>query len=290
MSRRMILPLERAKHYLDFQEEEEALRHCLAEMDERRLTVEEEHALSARALAGDTEAIWTLVLHNRKLVVSIATRYVGRGLSLLDLIQEGTLGLWEAAKRYDAAQFGTHFGTYATQWIRQAISRAIASKGQAIRVPDYVHVARGKLRRFESDGEGRNKEETMAALNLTERAYTHAKDAMHRVESLESSILGEEEGNTLRLADVLAAPAEGAKHALDPKQKEALHRLLQRLLTPQEYTAISKRFGLDGGEARKLREVGVEMDICRERVRQLEKSAMLKLRRIAPRLKDLLTA
>src|SRR5579872_4220826 len=247
------------------------------------LTHDEEVDLAQRAAAGDSMARRTLIESNLRLVIAIARRYTSTGVPLIDLIQEGNLGLMRAAEKFDYRR-GCHFGTYATWWIRQAVSRAAGEQSRLIHLPEHVATRLRKVRRVAAQLSQENgleplPEQIAEACNIDVNEVVDLLGVIEQPVSLDAPV---DDEARYSLADTLEdsttpAPAETAsQHLLG----EELHRALA-LLTPRERSVVTLRYGIGDGHSRTLLEVGKELGISRERVRQLEVVALMKLRGIS---------
>jgi RNA polymerase primary sigma factor len=273
----------KAAAFLDDDVADDSVRLYLREIGKiPLLSAEEELALAQRVVAGDKKAKDEMAEANMRLVVSIAKRYVGRGLDLLDLIQEGNTGLLRAVEKFDPDK-GFKFSTYATWWIRQAITRAIADQARTIRIPVHMVETINKLlrtqRRLTQDlNREPTNEEIAKEMEIEVDKVEHIMKIKQDISSLDASIRDDEEDSVL--ADFIededtASPEESATGQL---LKEQVKDMLDAL-TEREQKILKLRFGLEDGKSHTLEEVGQEFSVTRERIRQIEAKALAKLRK-----------
>lgn len=264
------------------EQSDDSIRLYLQEIGRKRLlTHAEELELARRISMGDELAKKQLVSANLRLVVSIARKHLGRGLSFLDLIQEGNMGLMRAAEKYDYRK-GYKFSTYATWWIRQAITRAIADQGRTIRVPVHMVETISRVKktiRLMSQKLGRQptEQEVACELQITVEKLREITKADREPISLETPI-GKDDDS--RLGDIIKDQYTASPPAtvMNRMLSEDVQNLLETHLTERELYVVRRRFGLDGETQRTLEGIGHDMGVTRERVRQIEAKALQKLR------------
>ena len=272
---------------------EDSVRMYLKEIGQIALLKKpEEVALAKRVAAGDIMASKQLAEANLRLVVSIAKKYIGRGLSLLDLIQEGNIGLMKAVDKFDYKR-GFKFSTYATWWIKQAITRAIADQARTIRIPVHMvetmnRLARTQRQMVQELGRPPSPEEIANEMGIEVEKVNHILKISQETVSLEKSVGDEDDsllGDFIKDEDSLTPDEQSAQELLKTDIGTVLH-----LLTPREQKILKMRFGLDGEWAHTLEEVGHEFGVTRERIRQIEAKALAKLKKSkdSKKLKDYL--
>jgi len=262
------------------------LRRYLREIsDTPLLTLDEESMLAARIRKGDPEARERMIRSNLRLVVKIAKDFDGMGLPLLDMINEGNIGLMRAVERFDPRK-GAKLSTYAAWWIKQAIKRALANQGKTIRLPVHLVDRVAKIRRtanrlHEELGREATEAEIAEALGMTRERVTELLTASYRPASLDAPV-GDDADTQLQ--DIV--PDENVQTAYEDYEAQTRLELLRELvgeLDERELTIIRYRYGLDGGPERTLEEVGDRFGVTRERIRQIQGAALAKLRRMMER-------
>ena len=244
------------------------------------LTKEEEVELAKAAAKGNQTAKEKLINHNLRLVVSIAKRYMGHGLPLLDLIQEGNLGLMKAVERYDVSK-GFKFSTYATYWIKQAISRGLADQARNIRIPVHMITFMSEIRKFEHDfQQAHNRKpkeaEVAAGLKVDIKKVKEAYSWMNDTTSLDI-VVGDDEDVTIE-SFVEDESAPTAFTSIEDADRSAAIQNILNTLSEREKVVIMRRFGIGSSRAETLDEIGKDFGLSKERIRQIEATALRKLR------------
>lgn len=244
------------------------------------LTFEEERALANKIAAGDEEAVDTMVMHNLRLVVSIAKKYTGCGLSLLDLIQEGNTGLIEAARKYDVNK-GFRFSTYATWWVRQKIGRALSDQSRSIRIPAHIAELVSRIKKvtgtlIQKLGRTPTEEELAEVLGVEVDKVKVALDMSQAVSSLDVPV-GDDDETTVGDLQADHSAQNPMTNLIAEANKQVIESVLATL-NEREANVLRLRFGMESDHAHTLEEIGEKMGVTRERVRQIEVKALRKMR------------
>lgn len=262
------------------------VRIYLRELDMPLLTHEEEIEIAKRVAEGDEEAAKTLAERNLRLVVAMAKRYVGRGLPMLDLIQEGNIGLLTAVKKFDYTK-GYKFSTYSTWWIRQAMTRAIADKSRVIRIPVHLHEQVQKVKRVieRYEKEYGTKPTSQDIADILDMSREKVEELEQIIASNPVSLStpvngGNSEPDDTELGDMIEDPTTRDKDYSDKIFYEDFRKVVfnSGILTEREALVVALRFGFDGGKVYTLEEIGQQLNVTRERIRQIEAKAIRKLR------------
>lgn len=244
------------------------------------LTFEEERALANKIAAGDEEAVDTMVMHNLRLVVSIAKKYTGCGLSLLDLIQEGNTGLIEAAHKYDVNK-GFRFSTYATWWVRQKIGRALSDQSRSVRIPAHIAELVSRIKKvtgtlIQKLGRTPTEEELAEVLGVEVDKIKVALDMSQAVSSLDVPV-GDDDETTIGDLQADHSAQNPMASLITEANKQVIESVLATL-NEREANVLRLRFGMESDHAHTLEEIGEKMGVTRERVRQIEVKALRKMR------------
>ena len=244
------------------------------------LTFEEERALANKIAAGDKEAVDTMVMHNLRLVVSIAKKYTGCGLSLLDLIQEGNTGLIEAAHKYDVNK-GFRFSTYATWWVRQKIGRALSDQSRSVRIPAHIAELVSRIKKvtgtlIQKLGRTPTEEELAEVLGVEVDKIKVALDMSQAVSSLDVPV-GDDDETTIGDLQADHSAQNPMASLITEANKQVIESVLATL-NEREANVLRLRFGMESDHAHTLEEIGEKMGVTRERVRQIEVKALRKMR------------
>lgn len=244
------------------------------------LTFDEERALANKIAAGDEEAVDTMVMHNLRLVVSIAKKYTGCGLSLLDLIQEGNTGLIEAAHKYDVNK-GFRFSTYATWWVRQKIGRALSDQSRSVRIPAHIAELVSRIKKvtgtlIQKLGRTPTEEELAEVLGVEADKIKVALDMSQAVSSLDVPV-GDDDETTIGDLQADHSAQNPMASLITEANKQVIESVLATL-NEREANVLRLRFGMESDHAHTLEEIGEKMGVTRERVRQIEVKALRKMR------------
>ncbi|MBE6139394.1 MAG: RNA polymerase sigma factor RpoD/SigA [Firmicutes bacterium] len=264
----------------DYQTNDDTMKQYMREVKKiPLLTPEQVIDIYERIKKGDIEAKKLLIVSNLKLVVSVAVKYLNRGIPIEDLVQEGNIGLIKAIDKFDVTK-GFKFSTYATWWIRQAITRAIADKSRLIRIPVHANEVMNKIKSFEAQfrleiGEKPSYNEIASALGYTEEQISKYKRGFQDIISLETPV-GEDKESFLE--EFIATDENLQEQIVDKMNFEQIFKIIQDKLTPKEVNVLIYRFGLVDGVEKTLKEIGDSLGVSRERVRQIEARALKKIR------------
>jgi RNA polymerase primary sigma factor len=250
------------------------------------LTADREKVLSERIKKGDTVAREELINSNLRLVISIARRYAGRGLSLLDLIEEGNVGLTKASDLFDG-KVGCRFATYATWWIKQAIRRALADHGKTVRIPSYLHPKIAEWKKLaaamtEELGREPSLTELAERAGVADRTFPIMASALLTLRSIRQTVSIDSDSDERDSLASELADTHGDDPSVVAERRQNRNRIAELLagVDKRSFEILSLRFGLDGNEPQTLREVGEKVHLSRERVRQIENEALANLRRL----------